>query len=493
MVDVPGVLGATALLGFASAGLIFALYALHSVEVFIRARLRPPLPPSPPAPAGADAPFVTVQLVVCNERDLVEHAVLSVLELDYPRDRLELQICDDSTDPATIALCTRMTDVANERGLQTVRCVREGREGFKAGNLNSATATARGELLALLDTDARVPADFLLRLVPAFAKDPKLAAAQAHFTHRNSAQNALTESMQASYDYHFEVEQPTRTRWDLWMEFNGSCGLWRKAALLKMGGWPVGTGTEDVYLSFRAQAEGWRIAFFDDLTCDALLTPRADSFLRQQTRWALSCGFILRSLFWKMLTSPARLAARKHGLFHLGGYLMQVAMVLALLTSAPALAFLWQHPSWQWVGAACGLAYPALSVASGLVMGEAQRRAKGPRGQSGRKQLLLALVMTGLAPVIGASFVLGLFGVRIRAWGASHGSAARGQLLGWTWTTLCGAAGVAGLVVAVATQQWLAALPLVMVLPGVFFVLTSPLWARSMERRSPWSSEAASR
>ncbi|MHB1843854.1 MAG: glycosyltransferase [Deltaproteobacteria bacterium] len=466
-------------------GLVGALVWLSSCSVFayfgVRAlwfhRLACSIEPAAAPPPLAsfplvEVPEVTLQIAVCGERQLVQGAVDSVLRLDYPTERWELQLCDDSSDGETIALCEELAARARERGFRVSHLVRPDRSGFKAGNLNAALPLARGELIAVLDVDHRLSPDFLRQLVPLLLADERLAAVQGRFTHRNAAAGIIAAAQQAMFDYHLEVEQPTRSAGRLWPIFNGSAGIWRKAALVAIGGWPMGTGVEDVQASFFAQTLGWRLAFSPVTVSTALLPERLEGFIRQQIRWAAGCGLILRRLGRPILRARAPLATRLEALRHLGGYSPHAAVAALALVSPFALWFTARLPRPNLAG---GLAFGAYAL---MLLGEsrldslAQRRAGIPTRLALPRGLVAGMLQPGIAPLIGPAFLLGLSGVSMRGWSASHGA---GRLGGRGRGTLVALAALlstsAGVLEAFRTGQPFAGALLLTVLASLAFTV----------------------
>jgi cellulose synthase/poly-beta-1,6-N-acetylglucosamine synthase-like glycosyltransferase len=345
-------------------GIIFSmaalLVALFGASAFLLSclylRRRPP--PAAVPSLLADWPSVTVQLPVYNELHVVERLIDAVADLDYPHDRLQIQVLDDSTDETT-----RLAQVRarrhRARGLEFEVIHREDRSGFKAGALAQGLKTARGELIAIFDADFCPAPDFLRRTVPPLAEDPGLAFVQARWGYLNAGYSALTRAQTLALDGHFVVEHCARNRSGLLINFNGTAGVWRRSAIEDAGGWQSNTLTEDVDLSFRAQLGGWHALYLPDVVAPAELPPQVAAFRRQQARWATGaaqCLFklgrsLLRGRFDPQTNNPhapsgpppgpgreregTRLSwlARLEGLLHLSVWIAHpMSLVLLLLT-----------------------------------------------------------------------------------------------------------------------------------------------------------------
>jgi cellulose synthase/poly-beta-1,6-N-acetylglucosamine synthase-like glycosyltransferase len=303
-------------------------------------------------PEPVDWPSVTVQLPVYNELYVVERLIGAVARLDYPRERLQIQVLDDSTDETT-RLARACVDVHRARGLDIQLLHRQDRRGFKAGALNQGLETASGEFIAIFDADFVPPEDFLKRTVPHLAAQPGLAFVQTRWGYLNDRYSALTRAQTIALDGHFVVEHLGRNRNGLLMNFNGTAGLWRRRAIETAGGWHADTLIEDVDLSFRAQLAGWQALYLPEVECPAELPPQTAAFKRQQARWATGQAQCLVKLTRSLLRGqldraagpvpdqemgakpglPLSWAARLEGVLHLSVWLAHpMSLVLLLLT-----------------------------------------------------------------------------------------------------------------------------------------------------------------
>jgi cellulose synthase/poly-beta-1,6-N-acetylglucosamine synthase-like glycosyltransferase len=320
-------------------GLLIALYAItlivlsaYSVNFFYltwvawrqRSDRREP-------PALIDCPIVTVQVAIYNERYVAERIVDAVCRLDWPRDRLEIQILDDSTDATREIVAAR---VARWRaaGFNVAQLCRSNRAGYKAGALSAGLAVARGEFIAIFDADFAPPPDFLRRALPALVSDARLGFVQARWGHLNREASLLTRLQALWIDGHFMVEQFARDRCGFLMNFNGTAGVWRRAAIDDAGGWSAGTLTEDLDLSYRAELRGWRARLLPDLVAPAELVDNLNAYRKQQARWAQGSMECAVRLAPQVLRSKLRPSVKLAAVFHLTGYAVQVLALLASLT-----------------------------------------------------------------------------------------------------------------------------------------------------------------
>jgi cellulose synthase/poly-beta-1,6-N-acetylglucosamine synthase-like glycosyltransferase len=326
-----------ALLGVISlatlAGLV--VYGLNA-WIMVWLHLRHRATSRPPGPSCEQLPTVTVQLPLFNERYVAERLLEAVAALDYPRDRLEIQVLDDSTDETTDIVAAVVTKL-RARGLDVTHLRRLVRAGFKAGALAEGLAACRGHLVAIFDADFVPPADFLRLVVPHFA--PDVAVVQARWGHLNRSFSGLTVAQALGMDGHFGVEQSARAWSGLLLNFNGTAGVWRKTAIIDAGGWQPDTLTEDLDLSYRAQLRGWRIVYRPEIVCPAELPVVVTAFKSQQRRWAKGSIQTARKLLPAVLRSPLPLWTKYQAFVHLTYYvihplmLANVALLLPLRTA----------------------------------------------------------------------------------------------------------------------------------------------------------------
>jgi cellulose synthase/poly-beta-1,6-N-acetylglucosamine synthase-like glycosyltransferase len=313
------------------------LYGVNAyVLVALHRRYRRRAGAASPPPAPAVWPAVTVQLPLYDERYVAGRLLEAVARLDYPADRLEIQVLDDSEDDTTTILADAVGRL-RARGLDVVHLHRAERTGFKAGALEVGLKEARGELVAIFDADFVPPSDFLRRTVPHFA-EPRVAVVQARWGHLNRDFSVLTMAQALGIDGHFAVEQSARCWSGLLLNFNGTAGLWRKAAIEDAGGWAHDTLTEDLDLSYRAQLRGWRIVYRPDVVCPAELPVLVTGFKAQQRRWATGSIQTARKLLPAVLRSSLPPWAKYQAAVHLTYYVIHPLMLAVVLLSAPLAA-----------------------------------------------------------------------------------------------------------------------------------------------------------
>jgi len=234
-------------------------------------------------PADYVWPMVTVQLPLYNEQYVVERLIDTIAAFDYPKDRFEIHILDDSNDE-TLDIVKRKVEEYKAKGFQIEQILRPIRQGFKAGALKDGTIFAKGEFLAIFDADFMPRADFLKKTVP-FFQDPKVGVVQTRWEHINQNYSLITKLQALQLNVHFTVEQVGRMQGDYFLQFNGTAGVWRKSTIDDAGGWEADTLTEDLDLSIRAQMKGWKIKFLEEIGSPAELPAEMNALKSQQFRW----------------------------------------------------------------------------------------------------------------------------------------------------------------------------------------------------------------
>jgi cellulose synthase/poly-beta-1,6-N-acetylglucosamine synthase-like glycosyltransferase len=289
-----------------------------------------------PEPRGRfdDLPRITVQLPVYNELYVVERLIDAVARLDYPSDRLEIQVLDDSTDE-TSEVARSTVELHRSRGVDIHYLHRSDRAGYKAGALAFGLARTKGELVAIFDADFVPEADFLQRTVHYFVQ-PEVGMVQARWGHINDAYSLLTRVQAVLLDAHFVLEHGGRNRAGCFFNFNGTAGLWRRAAIEGAGGWHYDTLTEDMDLSYRAQLRGWRFVFLPDVVAPAEIPVSMNAFKSQQHRWSKGSIQTAMKLLPRVLASPLPFEVKLEALFHLTAnfaYPLMVALSLLVFPS----------------------------------------------------------------------------------------------------------------------------------------------------------------
>ncbi|MYC95455.1 MAG: glycosyltransferase [Caldilineaceae bacterium SB0661_bin_32] len=295
-----------------------------------------------------DWPAVTVQLPVYNEVHVVGRLIDACAKFDYPPNRLQIQVLDDSTD-GTTSIAENRAAFWRRRGADVQVLHRNERCGYKAGALREGLSKAAGEFIAVFDADFAPQPDFLRRTLPTFLKESakEIGFVQTRWTHLNGEFSALTMPQALALDGHFVVEQAARHSVGLPFGFNGSAGVWRRACIEdpSVGGWQDDTLCEDLDLSYRAQLAGWRGAYLNGVEAPAELPPQLLAFKRQQFRWAKGSVATLRKLAASVLQGGWSTIMRTAAFVHLGGYLIHPLLLLLLLVS-PLLMLLGSQPYW---------------------------------------------------------------------------------------------------------------------------------------------------
>ncbi len=302
-----------------------------------------------PQPAGQwdELPMVTIQLPMFNEKFVVEGLLRKVTAIDYPKDRLEIQILDDSTDD-TYELCQQQVAFYRAQGFDIVCLHRTDRTGFKAGALEAADAVAKGEFLLILDADFRPEPDILKAVMPYFT-DPKVALVQTRWGHINRNKNLLTRLQSVFLDGHFALEQTVRNRSGRFFTFNGTAGVWRKSAITDAGGWEHDTITEDMDLSYRAQMKGWRFVYLNDYVTPAELPEDMDGFKAQQHRWTKGCIQVCQKMLVDIWRSNAPLKAKMEATTHLTCNYSYLALILLCFLVMPVCTgYVEPTGTWSW-------------------------------------------------------------------------------------------------------------------------------------------------
>jgi cellulose synthase/poly-beta-1,6-N-acetylglucosamine synthase-like glycosyltransferase len=288
-------------------------YGMHRfMTIFLYWKHRKDVPK--PLKRFDELPKITVQLPIFNEAYVVQRLIRSVGEIDYPKDKLQIQILDDSTDDTT-TLCEGEAELLRAQGWDAKVHHRTDRTGFKAGALEQGMKTAEGDLVFILDADFVPPKDILHEIVHFFT-DPKLGMVQTRWGHINKSYSLLTKIQAMFLDGHLILEQTARSRSGRFFQFNGTGGIWRRECIEDAGGWQHDTLTEDLDFSYRAQLKGWGFVFLKDVVTPAELPVDMDGFKSQQHRWtkgSIQCCKKMLFRVWKSKESlPIKLEATMH-------------------------------------------------------------------------------------------------------------------------------------------------------------------------------------
>jgi len=268
-----------------------------------------------PKETFSELPLVTIQLPLFNELHVVDRLLDSVAAIDYPQDKIQIQILDDSTDE-TVEICRAGAERLRARGFDIEHIHRTDRTGFKAGALEHGTQFAKGEFLFILDADFVPNPDVLQRTIHFFT-DERIGLIQTRWGHINRTYNILTRIQAMFLDGHLELEQTARNRSGRFFTFNGTAGIWRKGCIADAGGWEHDTLTEDMDLSYRAQLKGWRFIFLNDVETPAELPVDMDGFKSQQHRWTKGSIQVCKKVLPAIWRSDAPMAAKLEATAHL--------------------------------------------------------------------------------------------------------------------------------------------------------------------------------
>ncbi len=313
---------------------VLAAYGMHRYQlVYYFFRYRQNVPAAPPEPASW--PRITVQLPIFNERYVIERLVESVAQFDYPRELLDVQVLDDSTDE-TQQVARACVERWAAQGFPITYHHRTNRQGYKAGALDEGMKTARGEFIAIFDADFQPAPDFLKRTV-AYFTEPKIAMIQTRWTYVNSEYSALTRVEQILLDGHFVIEHGARSRRGTFFNFNGTAGMWRRAAIEDAGGWEHDTLTEDTDLSYRAQLKGWKFLYVPEIECPSELPVEMNAFKSQQARWAKGLIQVAKKILPRVLRSDQPLHIKAEAVFHLTANISYPLMILLSTMLLPAM------------------------------------------------------------------------------------------------------------------------------------------------------------
>lgn len=284
----------------------------------------------------ADLPFVTVQIPIYNEMYVIERLIDRVAEFDYPKDKFEIHILDDSTDETLEIVAAKVAEYRN-KGFDIRQIRREKRQGYKAGALKDATPMARGEYIAIFDADFLPRRDFLRATIPYFLTNPKVGVVQTRWEHLNRDYSIITKLQALQLNVHFTIEQQGRQGGDLFLQFNGTGGVWRRQAIDEAGGWEADTLTEDLDLSIRAQLKGWEIVYLEKFESPAELPAEMNGLKSQQFRWMKGGAETARKMLPTIWRTEMPLQKKLFGSMHLLGSVVFIFVLVAGVFSVPLL------------------------------------------------------------------------------------------------------------------------------------------------------------
>ena len=321
---------------------LLSVYGVHRyslVYLYLRTRHKAPIP----SKRFERLPSVTVQLPLYNERYVVGRLLKAATALDYPRERLEIQVLDDSTDETTEIAKELVREYA-ARGHRVRYLHRSNRRGFKAGALAEGLKVAAGEFIAIFDADFVPPRGILRQMVEYFT-DPEVGLVQGRWTWLNRDYSLLTRVESLLLDAHFTIEHGGRSFSGLFFNFNGTAGMWRRSAIESSGGWEHDTLTEDTDLSYRAQMRGWRFVYAPHIVCPSELPVEMNAFKAQQARWAKGLIQNAKKLLPRLWRSPLPLRVKVEAFFHLTANVCYPLMVALAYLLLPAM-ILRAHQGW---------------------------------------------------------------------------------------------------------------------------------------------------
>ncbi|HYT65082.1 MAG TPA: cellulose synthase family protein [Vicinamibacterales bacterium] len=316
---------------------ILAIYGWHRyylVYLYMKNRDKVPDKALPP-PTYAEMQRVTIQLPIYNEMYVADRLIDAVCEMDYPRELLEIQVLDDSTDE-TREIAELAVRRHAARGFDITYLHRVDRTGYKAGALEAGLRVAKADFIAIFDADFIPPKDFLLKTLPHFS-EPNIGMVQARWGHINQDYSLLTKIQSILLDAHFVLEHGGRNRSGCFFNFNGTAGVWRREAIDTAGGWQHDTLTEDLDLSYRAQLIGWKFKFLSHVVSPAEVPVEMSSFKSQQHRWAKGSIQTCMKLLPRILRSNAPIGVKAEAFFHLSANFNYLLMSLLSVLMFPAM------------------------------------------------------------------------------------------------------------------------------------------------------------
>lgn len=282
-----------------------------------------------------ELPLITIQLPVFNERYVVERLLDAVARMDYPKEKLEIQVLDDSTDE-TQAICKSKVDALKKQGFNINYRHRDSRYGYKAGALQEGLLSASGEFLAIFDADFVPGPDFLKKTLPYFT-NKKTGLVQTRWGHINGSQSWLTRVQELGLNGHFIIDQEGRNKSGMFMNFNGTAGVWRKSCIVDAGGWQFDTLTEDLDLSYRAQMRGWKLHYCPEVITPAELPFLLNSVRTQQFRWIKGGIETSKKILGNLWRCELPLPVKIFGSFHLLSNYVYLFILISSILSVPVM------------------------------------------------------------------------------------------------------------------------------------------------------------
>lgn len=293
-----------------------------------------------------EIPLVTIQLPLYNEKYVVERLLKNIVQLDYPREKLEIQVLDDSTDDSVLQT-HQLVEQFKTEGIDIQHIIRSHRKGFKAGALKEGLKIAKGEFIAIFDADFMPKKDWLQQTIPYF-KDEKIGVVQTRWGHLNRDYSLITKVQAFALDFHFILEQVGRSFGKHFINFNGTAGVWRKSCILDAGNWQSDTLTEDLDLSYRAQLKGWQFKYLQHVETPAELPMVMSAARSQQFRWNKGAAENFQKNYSSLFKSEKLSWNTKfHGFFHLLNSSMFLLVLIIAVLSVPVLYIKNQYPEYN--------------------------------------------------------------------------------------------------------------------------------------------------
>src|ERR1700728_2891916 len=315
--------------------IVLSFYGIHRYQLVYRYYKYKKNAARDPESHFAELPNITVQLPIFNEQFVVDRLIQACCNLDYPSDKLEIQVLDDSTD-ATVEAAQAAVELYQSLGHRIAYIHRVDRHGFKAGALDEGLRVATGELIAIFDADFVPPREWLMQVVHHFA-DTRIGMVQTRWTHLNRDYSFLTQVEAILLDGHFILEHGGRSRTNAFFNFNGTAGMWRRTAIDGSGGWQHDTLTEDTDLSYRAQLKGWKFIYLQDVECPAELPVEMTAFKTQQARWAKGLMQTGKKILPRVLSSDAPFHTKVEAWYHLTANISYPLMIMLSVLLLPAM------------------------------------------------------------------------------------------------------------------------------------------------------------
>ena len=320
---------------FAFSEVIIAIFSLHYCYIVLRNLVLPKQGEDESVQTEQEVAFVTFQVPIFNEKHIVREFIANIVNIDYPSDRFEVQLLDDSTDETS---CLIKNEIKKYPSINFLHIKRSIRTDFKAGALNEGLITAKGTFIAIFDIDFKPPRDFLRKTLPNFHENEKLAFVQTRWGHKNK-ESTLTEAIALGIDNHFLIEQPVRNNIGV-MNFNGTCGIFRKDAIIDAGLWDGSILAEDLDLSYRLYMKNWTAKYSENVVCQGEIPNKISSYKTQQYRWAKGSSQASRKNLSSIMRSKELSHTQKaESIFHHLGYFIQLFIFINILSTIPLLYY----------------------------------------------------------------------------------------------------------------------------------------------------------